>query len=182
MAEILKRHEIEIHKPKSDFKADGVSFNKETSFIVPTNQQNNRLIHAIFEKRTAFTDSLFYDISAWTFPLAFNLDYSALKSTNNVGALVTDIKLPLGSLKTKSSYAYLMQWHEYYTPKALNMMLQKGIRVKVGMKQFSLNNIDYDYGTIMISVQNQELNEQELFSFLAEVAEKCNLKIEMAVF
>jgi len=92
--------------------------------------------------------------------------------------LVTDIKLPLGSLKTKSSYAYLMQWHEYYTPKALNMMLQKGIRVKVGMKQFSLNNIDYDYGTIMISVQNQELNEQELFSFLGEVAEKCNLKID----
>ena len=30
----------------------------------------------MFEKRTTFQDSLFYDIVAWTFPLAFNLDYA----------------------------------------------------------------------------------------------------------
>ncbi len=29
----------------------------------------------MFQKRTTFQDSLFYDVSAWTFPLAFNLDY-----------------------------------------------------------------------------------------------------------
>ena len=33
----------------------------------------------MFEKRTTFQDSLFYDISAWTLPLAFNLDYDEKK-------------------------------------------------------------------------------------------------------
>lgn len=178
LAEILKRHEIEIHKPKSDFKADGNIYKKETSFVVPTNQKNSKLIQAIFEKRTQFTDSLFYDISAWTFPLAFNLDYSELKSTENVGDLVSDLKLTIGKVSEKSNYAYLMPWQEYYTPKALNMMLQKGIRAKVGMKQFLLNGKNYDYGTILISVQNQDLNENDLFNFLNEVAEKCNLNID----
>ncbi len=178
LAEILKRHEIEIYKPKSDFKADGNTYKKDASFVIPTNQKNSKLIQAIFEKRTQFTDSLFYDISAWTFPLAFNLDYSELKSAENVGDLVNDLKLTIGKVSEKSNYAYLMPWQEYYAPKALNMMLQKGIRAKVGMKQFSLNGKNYDYGTILISVQNQDLNEHDLFNFLNEVAEKCNLNIE----
>lgn len=178
LAEILKRHEIEINQPKSDFQTDGNTYKKETSFIIPTNQKNSKLIQAIFEKRTQFADSLFYDISAWTFPLAFNLDYSELKSIENIGDLVTDLKLPAGKVTAKSNYAYLMSWHEYYTPKALSMMLQKGIRVKVGMKQFSLNGKNYDYGTILITVQNQVLNENELFTFLDEVAQKSNLNME----
>lgn len=178
LAEILKRHEIEIYKPKSDFKADGNTYKKDASFVIPTNQKNSKLIQAIFEKRTQFTDSLFYDISAWTFPLAFNMDYSELKSAENVGDLVNDLKLTIGKVSEKSNYAYLMPWQEYYAPKALNMMLQKGIRAKVGMKQFSLNGKNYDYGTILISVQNQDLNEHDLFNFLNEVAEKCNLNIE----
>jgi hypothetical protein len=178
LAEILKRHEIEVHQPTADFKVDGNSFKTSSSYVVSTNQKNSRLIQAIFEKRTQFTDSLFYDISAWTFPLAFNLPYAELKSTENLGNLVTNLQLPAGKVTAKSNYAYLMPWSEYYTPKALNKMLQKGLRVKVGMKQFSLNNVNYDYGTILISVQNQVLNNQELFAFLEEVAKDSNLQID----
>jgi zinc carboxypeptidase len=177
LAEILNRHKIKFHKIKSDFKVNGINYKKAHSFIVPTNQKNNKLIKTMFEKRTKFTDSLFYDISAWTFPLAFNLNYSELKSTNNVGDLITNLELKKGKVTAKSSYAYLMEWHEYYTPKALNKILQKGLRVKVGMKPFSLNNLQFDYGTILIPVQNQHLNENELYTFLQKTAEKSNLRI-----
>jgi hypothetical protein len=34
------------------------------SYIIPVEQQNTRLINAIFDKQTIFKDSLFYDISA----------------------------------------------------------------------------------------------------------------------
>jgi len=177
LAEILNRHRIEIHKPIADFSSEGVHYSKENSFIIPTNQKNSKLIKAIFEKRTKFADSLFYDISAWTYPLAFNLNYSELKSTKNIGEVVSSLELPIGKVTAKSSYAYLMQWHEYYTPKALNMMFQKGLRVKVGMKQFSLNNVDYDYGTILISVQNQTINKDELYAVLNDISSKSNVVI-----
>jgi hypothetical protein len=177
LAEILNRHKIKFHKIKSDFTVNGINYKKAHSFIVPTNQKNNKLIKTMFEKRTKFTDSLFYDISAWTFPLAFNLNYTELKSTTNVGDLITNLELEKGKVTAKSSYAYLMEWHEYYTPKALNKILQKGLRVKVGMKPFSLNNLQFDYGTILIPVQNQHLNENELYAFLQKTAEKSNLRI-----
>ena len=178
LAEILTKHQIKIYRPKSDFKAEGINFSKDKSFIVPTNQKNNRLIRSMFEKNTKFTDSLFYDISTWTFPLAFNLDYAPLKTTSEIGDLVENLQLPTGKVSSKSSYAYVMEWNEYYTPKALNMILQKGIRAKVGMSQFTANGKNYDYGTILISAQNQTLNEDELFAFLGEVAQKSNLNID----
>lgn len=177
LAEILNRHKIKFNKLKTDQKINGVNFKKETSFIIPTNQKNSTLIKAMFEKRTTFTDSLFYDISAWAFPLAFNLDYFELKSNINVGELVTNLELEKGKVTTKSGYAYLMEWNEYYTPKALNKILQKGIRVKVGMKPFLINEEQFDYGTILIPVQNQNLSENELYSFLQEVAFNSNVTL-----
>ncbi len=175
LAEILKRHKVKIYKPKSDFTADGISYEKGKSYIIPINQKSSKLIKAMFEKRTKFADSLFYDISAWTFPLAFNLDYAELKTILNIGDLVNDLKLNEGSVTSKSNYAYLMDWNEYYTPKALDKILKNGIRAKVGMKQFSLNGKKYDYGTILIPVQNQGINKNELFTILNEVAISSNV-------
>ena len=48
----------------------------ESSYVIPMNQHNYRMIKGMFEKRTKFQDSLFYDVSAWTLPLAFDLNYS----------------------------------------------------------------------------------------------------------
>ena len=75
LAEILKRHNIKFNEVKSDFTSKGKTYKKGYSYIIPMNQKNSRLVKAMFQKDTKFKDSLFYDISAWTFPLAFNLDY-----------------------------------------------------------------------------------------------------------
>jgi len=170
LAEILNRHKVEIHELKNDFSVNGKTYAKEGSYMVPTNQKNFKLINAMFEKRTKFTDSLFYDISAWTFPLAFNLNYAELKSTSNLGAKIENLEKPTGKLNGKSNYAFLMEWHEYYTPKVLNKILNKGLRAKVGMRPFSLEGNNYDYGTILIPVQNQVMSAEELGDFLQKLA------------
>lgn len=178
LAEILKRQNITFYNIKSDFKANGKSFKKGYSYIVPKNQKNTRLINAMFEKRTTFTDSLFYDISAWTFPLAFNVDYAENVSTSHLGEEVTELTMKPGKVTAKSNYAYLMQWHEYYAPKALNAILKSGIRAKVAMQPFTLQNTDYDYGTILIPVQNQSKNANELYSLLNEIAKESHITID----
>ena len=178
LAEILNRHKIKLHQIKQDFTANGKRFKKGYSYIVPKNQKNTRLINAMFEKRTTFQDSLFYDISAWTFPLAFNVDYAENVSTNNLGEQVTNMQPKVGNVSKKSNYAYLMEWHEYYAPKLLNQLLNKGIRTKVALKQFSMNNNDYDYGTLLIPVQNQKLNKTDLFTLLSKLAKESHVQID----
>lgn len=177
MAEILNRHKIKFHEIENDFEADGKRFKKGYSYIVPKNQNNTRLINAMFEKRTTFQDSLFYDISAWSFPLAFNLDYTET-TTAKAGNVVSDLQLKTGGVALKSDYAYLVEWHEYYTPKFLYDLLNKGIRARVSQKQFSANGKSYDYGTLMIPVKNQELSPSEIYSTLNKLAKESHLIVD----
>jgi len=177
LAEILKRHKIEFYELNEDFSKNGKNYKKGFSYVIPKNQKQHRLINAMFQKRTTFQDSLFYDVSAWTFPLAFNLDYEENESTNKLGALVSELNRKNITLPEASNYGYLMEWHDYNTPKALNKILTKGLRVKVSLKPFTLENKKYDYGTILIPVQNQKLNESELSKFLIEIAKESNVTI-----
>lgn len=177
LAEILQRHKIKFHELKKDFTQGGKTYKKGFSYVIPYNQKQHRLIKAMFEKRTKFQDSLFYDVSAWTFPLAFNLDYLENVNLSNLGSEVIDLKMPEINLSFTSNYGYLMEWNEYYSPKALYKILKKGIRAKVGLLPFSLENKEYDYGTILIPVQNQKLDRNELAEFLKEVANESHIPI-----
>ncbi len=177
LAEILQRHDIRFHELEEDVTTNGTTFKKGSSYLIPKNQKQHRLIEAMFEKRTSFQDSLFYDISAWTFPLAFNLEYSEAIATNKAGTVVTDLEHKTPPTPNRSSYAYLMEWQDYYAPKALNQILEKGVRAKVGMQPFSVGGNDYDYGTILIPVQNQSLSETEIYNLIKEVSEESHVRI-----
>ncbi|GAB5475264.1 MAG: M14 family metallopeptidase [Maribacter sp.] len=177
LAEILNRHKITFHELADDANISGRFYKKGAAYVVPMNQKNHRLIKAMFEKRTTFTDSLFYDISAWTFPLAFNVDYKELPNLSNAGPEVTDFKPLKGKVTSQSGYAYLFEWNEYYAPKALNRITEKGLRAKVAKSPFTLEGKKYDYGTIMIPVQNQSLNADELHAFLQRTAEQSHIEI-----
>ncbi|WP_299059825.1 M14 family metallopeptidase [uncultured Polaribacter sp.] len=181
LAEVLKNHKIKIHEVKSDFTQNGKKFKKGYSYIVPMNQKNQRLVKAMFDVRTSFADSLFYDVSAWTFNHAFGVDYAENISLSKAGNEITNLKMKQGVVSSKSEYGYLMPWNEYYAPKALNEILQKGIRAKVSMKNFTNGNTSYDYGTVFIPVQNQSLNASELYVFLQNVAKNSNISMDGVV-
>ena len=74
----------------------------------------------MFDTQTTFNDSLFYDVSAWTFPLAFNVNYDNTNRLNKPGKLgikskeVENLKRVNGSVDNKSDYAYIFEPHEDY--------------------------------------------------------------------
>ncbi|ARN71732.1 zinc carboxypeptidase [Nonlabens tegetincola] len=167
LADILRRHKIEVKRFLGNETIQGKHFSEGYAYEVPLNQKNSRLIKAMFEKRTQFQDSLFYDISAWTFPLAFDMDYVVQKGFQRmVRSAPYNAKT---RLQGKSDYAYLMPWNEYKTPKVLNSLLSKGIQSKVAMEPFSIEGRIYDYGTILIPVQNQSLSKTALAELLFEL-------------
>jgi hypothetical protein len=178
LAKVLKRHKIKIHELKEDFSSKGKHFKKGYSYVVPMNQKNNRLVKAMFDVRTTFKDSLFYDVSAWTFNHAFGVDFSKNISLSKAGKEIVELKKKEGVIKSRSSVGYLFSWNEYEAPKALNSILAKGLRAKVAMKQFKNENESFDYGTIFIPAQNQKLRELELFNFLNKIALENHIEIK----
>lgn len=98
LAEIIARHEIAPYKSTSRQTFNEKAFETESGFIVPMNQPQYRLIKGMFEKRTQFQDSLFYDISSWTLSLASGVDFEELKTIPPLGEKITEMKMPAGKL------------------------------------------------------------------------------------
>lgn len=179
---ILKQHHIKIYRLAEGISIENHNYSTESSYIVPLNQNQLRLIKGIFEKSTSFTDSLFYDVSAWTFPLAFNIQYTALEGKTFDKALIGDqlFELPTlsGIVKAKSPYAYLMNWEDYNSYKALYMIFKNNLKVKVSMKAFSTSEgSNYKPGTVLIPARNQSKTEDEVYEILKKIAAKCNVNI-----
>ena len=181
LADILKRQQVEVYEIKEDFELDGKKYKKGSGYIVPKNQRQHRVVEAMFEKRTSFTDSLFYDISAWSFPLAFDMDFNNAVSLKYAGEKVDSLQKPSISGLQKSDYAYLMEWTDYNSPKALNAILDKGLRAQVAMKNFEAASKEYEYGTILIPVQNQKMNSEEIFKVLSEISKNANIELSPVV-
>ncbi|GHA72988.1 M14 family metallopeptidase [Pontibacter akesuensis] len=183
LAEIIRQHQIDVYRPKESFTINNVTYTPENAYIVPTEQPQYRLIEAMFEKRTTFQDSLFYDISAWTFPLAFDLEHAALSSRNfkgnQLGAKVDSLTLPKGEVVGgKSDYAYAFEWHGYYAPRLLNQLMDHGIATKVATDKFATaGGEQFDYGTILIPVTGQPMDADRLHTLLQELAQQNALQV-----
>jgi len=176
-AKVLVRHDIKFHKLKNQVKKGGKTFTPGTSYIIPLEQKKHQLIRAMFTKQKRFKDSLFYDISAWTFPYAFNLNHHYESNTSLAAERVTQLKAPTGKVNKKGSYAYLFEAHHYYTAKLINKLHKENVRVKVGLTPFTLEGKKYDYGTYMIPVKNQVMDESALYEILQKAAAETHINI-----
>lgn len=179
LAQLLLHHKIEIKALKNDVKRNGNHYTQKNTFLIPDDQKNSRLIKAMFEKRTQFKDSLFYDISAWTLPLAFNLNYEENVPMTIAGETITTTSYFDIEEQTldANSYAFLISWKDYNAPALLHKLLYNNLRVKVAMQPFTLENKSYDYGTLLISNQNQSLNPEDLVALLNDLSQTYNIGI-----
>ena len=164
LAKILKTHKIDVFETKQ----------KKFKYYVPLKQKKSRLIKAIFDTNTKFEDSLFYDVSAWTFPHAFNLNYEFIKEelkTNN------SISQPVGKVTNYSNYGYLIKPHDYHIPTLINNLQENGIRIKSSSKQFKINDNNFDYGTLLIPVVGQSQSSDKIFETLTDISNKTGIDV-----
>ncbi len=179
LTEILSSHKVEFYTPANSTTVNGKSFPTESSFIVPLNQPKYRLIKGMFGKTTQFKDSIFYDISSWTLPLAFGLDYEELKTTPALGPQSSEAVMPIGKMiGEKGKYAYVFESYGFYSPRAIYRLVSHGIRTKVSTDAFyHASGKRFEAGSIMVSLDNQDLNPEQIEVYLREIAEKDGLDI-----
>lgn len=174
---VLNQQHINVHALEVDFSG----YSKDNSYVVQLNQPQYRLIKTIFEKNTSFKDSLFYDVSAWTFPLAFGIEYQPLDAKQlarmKLGSEVTQIDLPKFEVN-KSTYGYLLSWDDYLAPAALSQIQQAGLRTKLATHEFKADGRKYSPGTLFIPLQNQSKSEEEVYKLMVSVSEKYKIPID----
>jgi hypothetical protein len=181
---LLLHHRLEVYELSETSTYDGITFEQESSYIVPANQPQYRMVRSVFEKVEAFADSTFYGTTAWSLALGYGLPH----------AEITDSRLPLGEQVTEqknreitehvehSSYSYLLDWSDYYAPKALYHLQKNGVIANVSFVPFTANTSDgsasYSRGSISVPVSIQDISPAELHRVVTEAEELAGVRFQ----
>jgi len=184
LVDLLRRHQISVYPLAKIVRSEGGEFLPEFSFVVPSAQPQFRLLSSLFDRRTNFADSLFYDVSTWTLPLAFGIPWSELRSLDRtfLGTPGPDGITSRGTFKgQKDSYAYVFEWNDYYAPRALNRLLCAGVIAKVATKLFQAATADgvrsFDYGTILLPLNIQPAKRDTINTLVDQAVREDYLRV-----
>lgn len=182
MLDLLNRHQIVVRKTTENVEINKVVFKAGEAFVVETNQAQYRLVKGLFEKVTTFADNTFYDVSGWTLPLAFDVEYASFGRKKIASEVMDAPAFPSQTAPEKASTAYLFSWHDYYAPRAVYRLLDAGYLPRVATKQFQITTAsgvqDMDRGTIMVPTGWQGGNPKgDLDSIMASIAREDGIKV-----
>ncbi|MEZ5490636.1 MAG: M14 family zinc carboxypeptidase [Gammaproteobacteria bacterium] len=184
--DLLNRHQIRVNHLDRDITVDDVLYRAEDSYIVETTQSQYRMVKGLFEQITSFDDNTFYDVSAWTLPLAFDFDYAPLTAREMRAALAGDqasATFPAETAPAQADYAYLFSWSNYYAPRALYRLLDAGVRPKVATSPLTIQStegvVDLDRGAILIPLgwQGGELEDDEIHGLVSTIAREDGIEV-----
>jgi len=149
-------------------KAGSLRTNSE-SLIISTNQTRGTLVKVLFEPDARLSDSLTYDITAWSLPYAYGLDAIASES------LISNTSQKENSSKKEAlnanTYAFLTDWNGMDDARFLAELLQKNIRVRQAQKPFTLEGNRYESGSLIITKADND-GRKNFTKILSEAAEK----------
>ena len=161
LKELLMKHDIKFGSPNNQ-KVTGYKYSTETQgsintnaadLVVSTNQPKGNMVKVLFEPNAMLSDSLTYDITAWSLPYAYGLE--GVASTSIVEAFEVLERLYVAPLE--DAYAYVAKWDDLNDARFLSALLKANIKVRFTEKPFTQNGVTYKPGSLIISkADNQQ--------------------------
>ena len=155
LKELLSKHDITFENPNTS-KVSGYNYTtgKQISMnvtsdalVVHTNQPKGKMVKVLFEPNAKLTDSLTYDITAWSLPYAYGLD--AIASTTKVPSITLMERKALQTLN--DAYGYVSKWNSLEDAKFLAELLKQNFRVRFTEKPFTSNGSKFERGSLIIT-------------------------------
>jgi uncharacterized membrane protein len=174
---LLERHQIE-YGSAIDATAKGLDYNtgkirtmkiSGQSLVVSTDQPKATLATVLFEPNAKLSDSLTYDITAWSLPYAYGLD--ALASTDFLGKGEWQKEKPQHIALDIDAYAFLSGWAGMKDAQFLAAMLKSGIRVRHTLKPFTIDGKKHAQGSLIITKADNK-NHKDFLGALAKIAKE----------
>lgn len=165
LTDLLSKHEIK-YKVGNNSTVKGYNYatgksgslkSSDKSIIVSTDQAKSTLVKVLFEPTAKLSDSVTYDITAWSLPYAYGLD--AIASESNVSGTISSTQNITSAIIKADSYAYLADWNSMKDARFLAELLRNKIRVRYAHKPFTLDGISHERGTLIITKSdNKQIN------------------------
>ncbi len=189
LLQVLHRQGVKIERTKAALNATNVisykSGKAETkqfpvgTYIISTNQNRHLLINTIMAKTLAIEDSVMYDMSTWSAPLAYNVAVYFTESNIAVNTEVVDKlpEVPHGVENADANYAFIINWSQRNAPKALAMLWEKGYRVRAAQKPFTMNKKQFSAGSLTVLLGRNREKALEIKNDMQAIASQVKVSI-----
>ena len=141
------------------------------SLVVSTDQVKGTLVKVLLEPNAKLSDSLTYDITAWSLPYAYGLNAVASEVLVASGSYQKEADSPMNL--DANAYAFLADWNSMKDARFLAELLKEKIRVRYSEKPFSLDGKKYERGSLIITTADNK-HHKNFLSVLKDAAAKHN--------
>ncbi len=182
LTKLLRQHEIEFGTAETgtvkgfdystgksgSFRSDG------NSLVISTDQPKGTLVKVLFEPNAKLSDSLTYDITAWSLPYAYGL--KTIASSVEVGTTGAPVQPTSNSDIDGNAYAYITDWNSMDDARFLADLLQQKIRVRFAQKHFKTAEGIFKRGSLIITKADNK-NNKDYGSILKNASTKHHKKL-----
>lgn len=142
--------------------------------VINSNQSHSNLISVLFERNSRLSDSVTYDITAWSVPYAYGLSTYGLNQyvTNTTTVLLST---PNAILPSTPAYAYAVKWNGLHSARFLSALINKGIKVRYAEYPFYSKGKSFDKGTLLVTRTSNASHNKALGNIVHEAAQKSGI-------
>ena len=187
LLKILQHHKVDVEVAQNAFTTSVVDYRtggqqrksfEDGSFIVKMDQPLHLFISSLLDRNMIIEDSVMYDMSTWSAPLAYNLEAYYTKTPFEVKTekLSSPARANLIS-HTLDTYAYVIDWNQRYAPKALAMLWDKGYRVRIAEEPASSNEGSYSAGSLIVLVGRNLEKKDQMVADMEAIAKEAQVNI-----
>lgn len=178
----LLRHQIEVHKLTKDLSQNGKQFKANNAYVIPLAQAQWRLVNAAFDEHTEFVDSIFMDITAWSTAHGFGVPFVRVAAGIGIGDQVKEVPAHQQPAFNKSEYGYLIDYSDFYAPKVLYELLDKGIYVKAAFKSLATETVEAGVkevttGSLFIPLVYQTISVDSVYNTIRKAVEGTDVQV-----
>ena len=122
------------------------------AYVVPTDQPRHLFVNTLLQRQVAFEDSVMYDMSTWSAPLAYNLEAYSTRESLGAGteAVETAPTPDSGVTNPDAQYAFVVEWNQRHAPRALSALWEAGYRVRAAHESFDTGTQSFGAGSLVV--------------------------------
>ena len=155
---------------------------------INANQLKSNLLRVLFERTSRISDSVTYDITAWSLPFVYGLQAYGLstyaagtKGEATMGGdgpgASTGAGMAASGAGMAGEYAYAIRWTGMQSVRFLVEVLKKGVKTRYAEQAFQSGNQDFEKGTLIITATGNSALGKDLWTVVSDAAKRAGVTL-----
>lgn len=147
----------------------------KTDLIVSALQPKGKMVTALLEPETKLSDSVTYDITAWSLPFAYGLNGFASETEILFKENSQLQPTKFSNTVNKEAYAYISKYSEVSDAQLLGDLLDAGFNVRFSNAEFTIEGNKYTKGSLIV-MRGENKKIQNFDETLVQITNNLNKK------